>query len=68
MFSGIPNYQSFSATVYGERSKTDLSGVKVEIHYLMKYPKLQTMKQLHFWESYFEDAGAQLTRVSPMEG
>ncbi|WP_409312497.1 hypothetical protein [Pseudomonas putida] len=68
MFSGVPSYQSFSATAYGERSKTNLSGVKVEIHYLMKYPKLQTMKQLKFWESYLEDAGARLIRVSTMEG
>lgn len=68
MFSGIPDYESFSTTAYGERSKTDLSGVKVEIHYLMKYPKLQTMKQLNFWESYFEDAGARLIRVRTMEG
>ncbi len=68
MFRGVPDYQEFSSTPYGERSKTDLSGVKVEIHYLMKYPKLQTMKQLHFWESYFEDVGARLTRVSTMEG
>lgn len=68
MFSGIPDYNIFSKSPYGERIKTDLSGVKVEIQYLMKYPKLQTMKQLHFWESYFEEAGARLTRVSTMEG
>lgn len=68
MFKGIPDYKSFSSSSYGERSKTDLSGVKVEIHYLMKYPKLQTMKQLNFWEEYFEDVGARLARVSPMEG
>ncbi|GAC1030995.1 hypothetical protein thsps21_18220 [Pseudomonas sp. No.21] len=68
MFKGIPDYNDFSKTPYGERSKTDLSGVKVEIHYLMKYPKLQTMKQLNFWELYFEGAGARLTGVNTMEG
>lgn len=68
MFSGIPDYTTFSNTTYGERSKTDLSGVKVEIHYLMKYPKLQTMKQLNFWERYFEDAGARISEVRTMEG
>jgi len=34
----------------------------------MKYPKLQTMKQLNFWELYFEDAGARVTGVKTMEG
>ena len=68
MFSGIPDYSAFSRTTYGERSKTDLSGVKVEIHYLMNYPKLQTMRQLNFWEQYFEDTGARLTGVTTMEG
>ncbi len=68
MFKGVPDYKSFSSTSYGERSKTDLTGVKVELHYLMKYPKLQNMKQLNFWEQYFEDTGARLTRVQTMEG
>lgn len=68
MFKGVPDYKSFTSTVYGEHSKTDLSGVKVEIHYLMKYPRLQTMKLLNFWEQYFEDTGARLTRVRTMEG
>ena len=68
MFNGVPDFKSFASTPYGQRSKTDLSDVKIEIHYLMKYPKLQTMKQLNFWEEYFEDAGARLTRVSTMEG
>lgn len=68
MFKGVPDYKSFSSSSYGERSKTDLTGVKVELHYLMKYPKLQTMKQLNFWEQYFEDTGARLARVQTMEG
>lgn len=68
MFSGVPDYSALSNTAYGERSKTDLSGVRVEIHYLMNYPKLQTMKQLNFWEQYFENNGARLTGVSTMEG
>lgn len=68
MFKGVPNFKSFSSTPYGQRSKADLSGIKVEVHYLMKYPKLQTMEQLNFWEVYFEEAGARLTRVSTMEG
>lgn len=68
MFKGVPEFKAFSATVYGEHSKTDLSGIKVELHYLMKYPKLQTMKQLKFWEDYFENTGARLTRVQTMEG
>ncbi len=68
MFKGVPDYKSFSSSAYGERSMTDLSGVKVELHYLMKYPKLQTMKQLKFWEDYFENTGARLTRVQTMEG
>lgn len=68
MFKGVPDYKSFSSSSYGERSNTDLSGVEVELHYLMKYPKLQTMKQLKFWEDYFEHTGARLTRVQTMEG
>ncbi|MCY1525802.1 hypothetical protein D9M68_607950 [compost metagenome] len=68
MFSGLPEFDSFAESPYGQRSQTRLDGVRVELNYLMKYPKLQNRKQLAFWERYFERAGARLVAVTPVEG
>lgn len=68
MFSGLPEFDSFAESSYGQRSQTRLDGVRVELNYLMKYPKLQNRKQLAFWERYFERAGARLVAVTPVEG
>jgi hypothetical protein len=48
--------------------KTDLSGVEVELHQVLNYPKLQTPRQLAFWEKFFEKIGARIVSVRPMEG
>ncbi len=68
MFKGIPEYEQFDKTTYGQRSKTDFKGVRVELNYLMNYPQLQTRKQLGFWEQYFEKAGGRIVKVRTMEG
>lgn len=68
MFKEIPDIRGFLGSSYGRKSQTDLRGVKVELNYLLKYPKLQTKKQLGFWESFFEKAGARVVAVRTLEG
>lgn len=68
MFKGQVDFDGFTASVYGQKSQTHLDGVQVKLNYLMNYPKLQTRKQLAFWERYFEKAGARLVAVTPVEG
>lgn len=68
MFKGSTPFRSFHDSHYGRKSQTDLGGVKVEVNYLLNYPKLQTRSQLSFWEEYFEKAGARLISVKTLEG
>ncbi|ANI16306.1 MULTISPECIES: hypothetical protein [Pseudomonas] len=68
MFKGQADFDGFAASAYGQKSQTRLDGVQVKLNYLMNYPKLQTRKQLAFWERYFEKAGARLVAVTPVEG
>jgi hypothetical protein len=68
MFREIPEFANFQASEYGSRSNADLSGVDVELNYLLFSPKLQTRRQLKFWEDYFGRAGAKIVVVHPLEG
>lgn len=68
MFKALPDYETFTETTYGQRTRTDLKGVRVKLNYLMNYPRLQTRKQLHFWEQYFEQSGASVVSVKILEG
>lgn len=68
MFKGLPAFDDFLKSAYGRKSQTSLSGVKVHVHYLLNYPKLQTRTQLSFWETYFEQAGAKIVAVKTLEG
>ncbi|MCM2319078.1 MAG: hypothetical protein NDI93_07085 [Pseudomonas sp.] len=68
MFKGYGSFSSFLDSHYGRKSQTDLGGVKVEVNYLLNYPKLQTRSQLSFWEEYFKKAGARLVSVKTLEG
>ena len=68
MYKGPIDYSAFVSTVYGRKTQSELSGVEVEIHYLMNTPQLQTKRNLKFWEDYFNKAGAHIVAVRPMEG
>lgn len=68
MFKTLPDYRKFIETAYGRRTRADLKDVIVELNYLMDYPHLQTRKQLHFWEQYFEQSGANIISVKTLEG
>lgn len=68
MFKGTPEFERFLGSDYGRKSQTELNGVKVELNYLLKYPKLQTKRQLGFWEAFFEHTGARVVAVNTLEG
>jgi len=68
MYRSTPAYKEFAETDYGRKTKSDLSNVDVELQYLLNAPKLQTRRNLLFWEHYFIDSGAQLRQVQPLEG
>lgn len=68
MYKSPTTFSEFEATPYGRKSLSRLKGVDVEIYYLMNAPKLQTRRQLKFWEEYFEQAGARIVSVTPLEG
>lgn len=68
MYKQVPDYGSFAATPYGQKTQLQMEGVKVELHYLMNTPALQTRKNLQFWEEHFKKAGARIVAVRPLEG
>jgi len=68
MYQGAVEFDTFQASDYAKKAQADLNGVNVELHYLMTAPKLQTRKNLAFWERYFERGGARLVKVHRVEG
>jgi hypothetical protein len=68
MYHGVPDFDTFAASDYGRRTGADLDGVEVEVHYVLNTPRLQTRRQLQFWELYFRKSGARITAVRPLEG
>jgi hypothetical protein len=68
MYQGPPDFDAFAATDYGRRTGADLNGVEVELHYVLNAPRLQTRRQLQFWESWFRRSGARIAAVRPLEG
>lgn len=68
MYKGIVDYPVFAGSGYARKVQLDLSGVDVEIHYLINSPELQTRRNLKFWEDYFTGAGARIVAVRPLEG
>jgi hypothetical protein len=68
MYQSPPDFEVFEASEYGRRTGADLNGVEVEVHYVLNAPRLQTRRQLHFWELYFRRSGARIAAVRPLEG
>ncbi|PIF16757.1 hypothetical protein CLU89_3900 [Acidovorax sp. 30] len=68
MYKGTVDFEQFSASDYGRKAQSELRSVDVELHYLMNAPKLQTKRNLKFWEDYFNKAGARIVEVRPLEG
>lgn len=68
MYRGIVDYETFAASGYARKVHAELTGVEVEIHYLINTPELQTRRNLAFWENHFNSTGAQIVAVRPMEG
>ena len=68
MYKGPADYGTFESTDYGRKSQLDLKNVAVEIHYLINFPQLQTKRNLEFWKSFFNGAGARIADVVLLEG
>ena len=68
MYREMPEFTSFRGSDYGRKMGTNLSGVDVELDYLINTPRLQTRRNLRFWEDYFASAGARIVAVTPLEG
>lgn len=68
MYTGNVDFDQYEATDYAKKTQAELKDVVVELHYLMTTPRLQTRRNLAFWERYFERAGARLNEVRRVEG
>lgn len=68
MYRQTSGFPSFADSDYGRKSHAELSSVEVELHYLINSPRLQTKRNLKFWEDYFAASGARIVAVRPLEG
>ena len=68
MYTGSAEFELYEATDYAKKTQAELKDVDIELHYLMTTPRLQTRRNLVFWERYFERAGARLSEVRRVEG
>ena len=68
MYHGAADFQAFARSDYGRKAQAQLQGVEVELDVLVNTPALQTRRNLEFWEDYFDQAGARIVRVDPLEG
>lgn len=68
MYKAVPDFQTFKQTPYGQTTKAQLNNVDVELNFLLNRPEIQKRSQAGFWESYFINSGANVTRTDPMEG
>lgn len=68
MYTGQADFQKFSTSAYGRKSQATLTGIDVELHYLMNTPRLQDRSNTAFWEAYFNKAKARIEAVKLLEG
>ena len=66
--SGIPDFEEFKKTEYAAFQRVDLSGVDINLIYLVreKTAKRQTNRHGFFWEQYFTWLGATLQEIRPI--
>lgn len=68
MYRMQEDFKAFQSSDYSRRLNTDFAGARVELHYIMNTPHLQTRRQLLFWEEYFKNGNGLLAAVRPLEG
>ncbi|SAL00123.1 hypothetical protein AWB81_05844 [Caballeronia arationis] len=68
MYQGTLDFSRFHDSDYGRRMSTNFGRVDVELQYLLTTPRLQTRRQLKFWEDYFAASGGRIVSVRPVEG
>lgn len=65
MYSAVPDYAAFSKTTYARQTHVRLSGIKIEIQYLINAQNIPYKDHIVFWEKYFQSAGGRLIAVNP---
>jgi hypothetical protein len=61
-------FSELRQTAYYRRIRADLHGVEVEIYYIQRSADMQGKQHIQFWQEYFADSGARLTRVVAVQG
>lgn len=62
------HFETFEKLHFATKVQSYLDNVRVEIIYVMNNPKLQTRRNLAFWEKFFNKANARITQIRPLEG
>jgi len=61
-------FDEFRRMPYYRKVRADLTGIDVQILYLRRDTPTQGRRHIEFWQDYFNDMGAQVTRVTSIEG
>jgi hypothetical protein len=62
------SFDEFRRTPYYRKVRAELNGIEVQIFYLRRDTPAQGRQHIEFWQDYFNDMGARLTRVVSIEG
>lgn len=69
MYKDVPPFEKFKNSDYFARVRSDLKGVSVLVHYLVRPDvKEQDRKHLEFWDAYFQFQGADMEPVEKVFG
>jgi hypothetical protein len=69
MYQEVPSFQVFKSSRYFSRVRSNLHGVSVHLHYLVRAGmEQQNRDHLAFWQDYFQDQGAELEAVEKVFG
>lgn len=58
MYKSVPTFETFNATSYAQKVKSNFEGVDIKVHLLQNAPHLQKQNLFDFWKKYFENSGA----------
>jgi hypothetical protein len=69
MYDGVPSFESFKATPYFSRVRSDLEGVSVLVFYLARPAATkQDRRHIAFWDGFFQSQGATMEGVEKVFG
>jgi hypothetical protein len=68
MYKSIPNFDTFNATAYAQKTNANFDGIDVKVHLLQNVPQLQKQNLIEFWNKYFLNSGSSSFELKRLPG